>query len=47
MTNPDDSSVLYVIESKDGNRKGTLVSAYGMYSEGMSEEMIQKFDYTL
>lgn len=42
MTNPDDSSVLYVIESKDGNRKGTLVSAYGMYSEGMSEEMIQK-----
>lgn len=42
MTNPDDSSVLYVIESKDGNMKGTLVSAYGMYSEGMSEEMIQK-----
>lgn len=42
MTSPDDSSVIYVIESKDGSMRGTLVSAYGVYSEGMSEEMIQK-----
>ncbi|CAN5251113.1 hypothetical protein BH11BAC6_BH11BAC6_10590 [soil metagenome] len=42
MTDPEDSSVLYVIESKDGSMKGTLVSAYGVYSDGISEAMIQK-----
>jgi hypothetical protein len=42
MSNPDDSSVVYAIESKDGSMKGSLVSAYGMYSEGLSEEMIRK-----
>src|SRR3982750_1141727 len=43
ISNPDDSSVVYAIESKDGSMKGSLVSAYGMYSEGLSEEMIGKF----
>ncbi len=42
MSNPDDSSVIYAIESKNGSMKGTLVSAYGVYSDGFSEEMIQK-----
>lgn len=42
MTNPDDSSILYVIESKDGKMKGTMISAYGVYSDAMSNEMIQK-----
>jgi hypothetical protein len=32
MTNPDDSSILYVIESKNGE-KGLLVDAYGMYAD--------------
>jgi len=41
-SNPDDSSVVYAIESKDGSMKGTLVSAYGMYSDNISDEMIQK-----
>lgn len=40
-TNPDDSSVLYVIESKSGER-GLLVSAYGVYADGVSAEMAQK-----
>ena len=39
---PDDSAILYVIESKDGVMKGTLLSAYGAYSEAISEEMIKK-----
>ena len=39
---PDDSAILYVIESKDGAMKGILLSAYGAYSEAMSEGMIQK-----
>jgi hypothetical protein len=41
-TNPDDEDVVYAIESKDGNIKGTMTSAYGMYAESISNEMIQK-----
>ena len=42
MSNPDDNSIVYAIEAKDGSMKGTLVSAYGVYSEGINQEMIQK-----
>jgi hypothetical protein len=41
-SNPSDEAVIYVIESKDGKLKGTLVSAYGPYSESMSEDLIKK-----
>mgnify|MGYP000936651900 CR=1 FL=1 len=41
-SNPDDEEVIYVIESADGSMKGTLLSAYGMYGEAMSEDMIRK-----
>jgi hypothetical protein len=41
-TDPDDSSVLYAIQSKDGTKKGILISAYGIYADAASEEMIQK-----
>lgn len=41
-TNPADEEVIYVIESKDGSMKGTLFSAYGIYSEAVSDEMISK-----
>ncbi|WP_338873106.1 phosphoribosylpyrophosphate synthetase [Spirosoma sp. SC4-14] len=40
-TNPSDESVLYAVESKDGQR-GTLVDAYGPYSEAISSEMAEK-----
>lgn len=40
-SNPDDSSILYAIESNKGD-KGLMVSAYGMYAEGMSAEMAKK-----
>lgn len=43
MTNPSDSSILYVIESRSG-LKGTLVSAYGVYADTLSSEMIEKLD---
>ena len=42
MTNPSDSSVLYAIESKAGDMKGLLVSAYGMYAEDMDDELLRK-----
>lgn len=40
-TNPDDSSILYVIET-DAGEKGLLVDAYGAYSGNVSKEMIEK-----
>ncbi|NCI50160.1 phosphoribosylpyrophosphate synthetase [Sediminibacterium roseum] len=41
-TNPSDSSVIYAVQSLDGSMKGTLISAYGVYSDAVSEQMIQK-----
>jgi len=41
---PDDSSVLYVISSRDGKVKGTLVDAYGVYAENMSFDMAMKLE---
>jgi hypothetical protein len=41
-TNPSDEDVVYAIESKNGKIKGTMTSAYGMYAETVSNEMIQK-----
>jgi hypothetical protein len=43
MTSPDDSSILYAIESNDGIR-GTLVSAYGVYADAVSNEMMAKLE---
>jgi hypothetical protein len=41
MNDPDDSAILYAIESKDG-LKGTLVNAYGVYSDTVSAAMLEK-----
>lgn len=41
-TNPSDESIVFAISSKDSTIKGTLVSAYGVYGEDTSEELIQK-----
>src|SRR6478736_1665879 len=40
ITNPDDSSILFAIQSSNGV-KGVLVDAYGAYSESLSQEMVQ------
>ena len=42
ISNPADSSVVYAIAAKDGSPKGALVTGYGMYSERLNEEMLQK-----
>jgi hypothetical protein len=44
MSNPDDSSILYAIDAGNG-LKGTLVDAYGMYSDALSFEMMQKLKF--
>ena len=41
-TDPSNSSVLYVIESDDHVMKGILISAYGVYSDPISDEMVRK-----
>ncbi|HTB51174.1 MAG TPA: hypothetical protein VK718_00250 [Ferruginibacter sp.] len=41
-TNPSDEDVVYAVESKDGKLKGTVTSAYGMYSDDVSTEMTKK-----
>ncbi|WP_308992425.1 phosphoribosylpyrophosphate synthetase [Mariniflexile litorale] len=40
-SNPDDSSILYAIQTACGI-KGLLVDAYGVYSDSLTAEMIQK-----
>lgn len=41
MSNPDDNAIVFAISSKNG-LKGTLVDAYGMYAENLTEAMIKR-----
>ena len=40
MSDPEDSSILYLIESSDG-KKGTLIDAYGMYADAKISAFIK------
>jgi hypothetical protein len=42
ISNPEDESIVFAIESKDGTMKGTLVGGYGIYSESTNDEMLEK-----
>lgn len=39
---PSDQSVLYAISSHKYNLKGLLVSGYGIYSDGLTNDMLDK-----
>jgi len=41
-SNPDDSSVLYAISSPKFNVKGLLVNGYGIYSDEVSDALVEK-----
>ena len=43
ISNPDDMSILYAIETSDG-RKGTLVDAYGFYSDDETGEFMNQVE---
>ncbi|MAX82298.1 MAG: phosphoribosylpyrophosphate synthetase [Crocinitomicaceae bacterium] len=45
MSSTDDESVVYAIETNDG-LKGTLADAYGVYSDSLSPEMLEKMKFT-
>jgi hypothetical protein len=40
-SNPSDEEVVYAIESKHGH-KGILVDAFGLYSDDVSSELVEK-----
>ena len=41
-SNPSDEDIVYAVESKDGKLKGVITSAFGLYADSISNEMIQK-----
>lgn len=41
-SNPDDEDVVYAIESKDRRIKGVITSAFGMYADSASTDMLKK-----
>jgi hypothetical protein len=41
-SNPSDSSILYAISSDRLGLKGVLVNAYGIYSEPVTDELMEK-----
>lgn len=43
-SNPSDEAILYAISSDKHNLKGVLVNAYGIYSEQVTDEMLQKLN---
>ncbi len=43
MTDPDDQSILFAIEAKEGF-KGTLVNGYGLYSDPVSDALMAKLN---
>jgi hypothetical protein len=43
ITDPDDMSILYAIETIDG-QKGTLIDAYGVYSDEETGAFMQEVD---
>lgn len=41
-TNPSDEDVVYAVASKNNNLKGVITSAFGLYADSISADMIKK-----
>ena len=39
---PDEEAIVYAISSEKYNLKGVLVNAFGIYSDGMANDLIEK-----
>ena len=44
QSNPSDQAILYAISSDKHKLKGVLVNGYGIYSEAVTDEMLEKLD---
>jgi hypothetical protein len=44
QSNRSDQSILYAISSDKHHLKGVLVNAYGIYSEAVTDELLEKLD---
>ncbi|MCP1384704.1 phosphoribosylpyrophosphate synthetase [Runella sp. CRIBMP] len=44
-TDPADEAVLYAISSENHQIKGLLVSGYGMYTEGVTNDLLAKLQF--
>lgn len=43
-SNPSDAAILYAISSDKHDLRGVLVNAYGIYSDTVTDEMLQKLE---
>ncbi|MDQ3844798.1 MAG: phosphoribosylpyrophosphate synthetase [Bacteroidota bacterium] len=43
-SNPSDAAILYAFSSDKHELKGVLENAYGIYSEPLTDEMLEKLD---
>ena len=43
-SNPSDEDIVYAIESRNGGIKGVVTSAFGLYADAVSTEMIHKLN---
>ena len=43
-SNPSDAAILYAVSSDKHQLKGILVNGYGIYSEPITDEMLEKLD---
>lgn len=46
-TNPSDEEVVYAVESRDGNLKGVIHSAFGTYADSVSTDMLRKLSMNI
>lgn len=45
-SSPDDSSILYAISSEKYKLKGIMLNAYGIYTDAITDEMLQKLKFS-
>ena len=44
-SSPDDSSILYAISSAKYKLKGIMINAYGIYTDTITDEMLNKLKF--
>ncbi|WPP49819.1 phosphoribosylpyrophosphate synthetase [Catalinimonas niigatensis] len=42
MTDPDDEAILYAVSSDKYQLKGILVNGYGIYSDALTDQLLEK-----